>query len=123
MVKASETARKAIENSYTGLCDITEYQSVKNEKSGITRQKAVTVVKEEPCRLSFEKITSAVQTDTGNAVSQGVKLFIAPELEIKNGSKVSVTQNNKTVEYAASGQAAVYASHQEIMLEVWKGWA
>ena len=123
MVKASETARKAIESSYTGLCDITEYQSVKNEKSGITRQKAVTVVKEEPCRLSFEKITSAVQTDTGNAVSQGVKLFIAPELEIKNGSKVSVTQNNKTVEYAASGQAAVYASHQEIMLEVWKGWA
>lgn len=122
-MKARSAARKAVENTYEGVCNIVEYQSVKDKKSKITRQEEVTVLREQPCKLSFEKINAALQTETGAAVSQGVKLFIAPEIEIKNGSKIAVTQNNVTTEYSASGQAAVYASHQEIMLELWKGWA
>ncbi len=40
-----------------------------------------------PCRLSFEKIAAVSGSDTGAAVTQGVKLFIAPETEVKSGSK------------------------------------
>ena len=39
------------------------------------------------CRLSFEKIAAVSGSDTGAAVTQGVKLFIAPETEVKSGSK------------------------------------
>lgn len=123
VVRARSAARKAVESTYEGVCDIIEYVSVKDKKSMITRQDEVVTSENQPCKLSFEKIAAAVQTDTGAAVTQGVKLFIAPEINVKNGSKIVVTQNNVTTEYSASGQPAVYASHQEIMLELWKGWA
>ncbi len=123
VVRSKGAARKAVESTYYGACDIIEYGSVKDKKSGITRQEEITVLQNQPCKLSFEKIAAAVQTDTGAAVSQGVKLFIAPEIEVKCGSKIVVTQNGVTNAYSASGQSAVYSSHQEIMLELWKGWA
>lgn len=116
-------ARKAIESTYTGICTVSEYQSVKDEKTGITRQREVVVAEKLPCRLSFESKTAAVPSETGSAVAQGVRLFIAPEITVKNGSKVTVTQNGITKEYAASGAPAVYITHQEIMLELFRGWA
>ncbi len=123
VVRSKGAARKAVESTYYGVCDIIEYGSAKDKKSGITRQEEITVLQNQPCKLSFEKIAASVQTDTGAAVSQGVKLFIAPEIEVKCGSKIVVTQNGVTNAYSASGQSAVYSSHQEIMLELWKGWA
>lgn len=122
-MKARNAARQAVESTYEGVCDIVEYASVKDNKSKITRQEEITVLQNQPCKLSFESISAAVQTETGAAVSQGIKLFIAPEIKVKNGSKIVIAQNSVTAEYSASGQAAVYASHQEIMLELWRGWA
>ncbi len=123
MVRAKSAARKAIESTYEGVCDIVEYGNIKDKKSKITRQEEIVTVQNQPCKLSFEKIAAAAQTDTGASLAQGVKLFIAPEIKIKSGSKIVVTQNNVTTEYSASGQPAVYDSHQEIMLELWKEWA
>ncbi len=123
MVRAGEAARKAVESTYNGVCNITEYGSVRDGKSKITRHEETVTAENLPCKLSFEKVAAAVQTDTGAAVAQGVKLFIAPEAEVKSGSKVVVTQNGVTDAYSASGQPAVYASHQEIMLELFRGWA
>ena len=116
-------ARKAIESTYTGICTVSEYQSVKDEKTGITRQRDVVVAERLPCRLSFESKTAAMPSETVSAVAQVVRLFIAPEITVKNGSKVTVTQNGITTEYAASGVPAVYITHQEIMLELFRGWA
>lgn len=116
-------ARKAIESTYTGICTVSEYQSVKDEKTGITRQREVVVAEKLPCRLSFESKTAAVPSETVSAVAQGVRLFIAPEITVKSGSKVTVTQNGITTEYAASGAPAVYITHQELMLELFRGWA
>ncbi len=116
-------ARKAIESTYTGICTVSEYQSVKDEKTGITRQREVVVAEKLPCRLSFESKTAAMPSETVSAVAQGVRLFIAPEITVKSGSKVTVTQNGITTEYAASGAPAVYITHQELMLELFRGWA
>lgn len=123
VVRAKTAARKAIESTYEGVCDIIEYRSVRDKKSKITRQEEVTAAEGQPCKLSFEKIAAAVQTDTGAAITQGVKLFIAPEVKVKSGSKIVVTQNGVTTEYAVSGQPAIYGTHQEIMLELFRGWA
>lgn len=113
--------KKAIEKLYTGLCTVTEFQTVKNS-SGITKPREVVVLKDIPCRLSFKAI-SAADMSYGNAVTQEIKLFIAPEIEIKDGSKITVTQNGYTVNYCKSGEPAVYLSHKEIILELFKGWA
>lgn len=120
---AQKAARKAIESTYyTGVCTIIEYQEVTDENK-ITRQEEVTVIENQPCKLSFEKLNAVVQTDTAAAISQGTKLFISPEVVVNAGSKIVVEQNGVKTEYSASGEPAVYPSHKEIMLELFKGWA
>lgn len=121
---ARKAARKAHESTYyEGLCTITEYQPVIDETTKITGQSEKIVVENQPCKLSFEKITAAQQTETAAAVTQSVKLFVAPEIEIKPGSKITVTQYGITTAYAVSGKPAVYPTHQEVMLEIFRGWA
>lgn len=127
MVKALEAARKAArkaqEDTYEGLCTIIAYRGEKNEDTGLSGMVEEVKAADVPCKLSFEKLAPAVQSETGAAVTQGVKLFLAPEVRVKSGSKIIVTQEGVTSEYQASGVPAVYPTHQEIMLELWEEWA
>ena len=124
LTAAQKAARKAIESTYSGVCTILERRDVRDEKTKITRKnEEVPVVENQPCKLSFEKLNAVVQTDTAAKLTQGTKLFIAPEIKIKPGSKIIVEQNGTTTEYSASGERAVYFSHSEYMLELFKGWA
>ncbi len=120
---ALSAARKAIESAYTGHCDIIERCSVRDEKTKITRQSEKVVIHNQPCRLSFERLSAAGQTETAAKITQGLKLFIAPEVDVKSGSKIVVEQNGVKTECVAGGEPAVYFSHQEIMLELFKEWA
>lgn len=123
LAAAQKAARKAIESTYTGLCTIVERRDVKDEKTKITRKSEITVIEKQPCKLSFESIKAAVQTETAAAIAQSTKLFIAPEIKVQSGSKIIVEQNGVKAEYSASGEPAIYSSHQEIMLELFEGWA
>lgn len=116
-------ARKAIEAMYDGTCTITEHQKVKNADKS-TGFKDVVVLKDQPCRLSFKTISQTNPNENGAAAMvQVTKLFIAPEIALKAGSKITVMQNGVTTEYKNSGKPAVYTTHQEVILELWKGWA
>lgn len=121
---AQKAARKAIESTYSGVCTILERRDVRDERTKITRKnEEVIIIENQPCKLSFEKLNAVVQTETAAMQAQGTKLFIAPEIKVKPGSKIIVEQNGVTTEYSASGEPAVYLSHAEIMLELFKGWA
>ena len=116
-------ARKAIEAMYEGTCTITEQQKTKNADK-TTGFKDVVVLEGQPCRLSFKTISQTNPSENGAAaMTQVTKLFIAPEIQVKAGSKITVTQNGVATEYKNSGKPAVYTTHQEIILELWKGWA
>lgn len=128
MVKSLEAARKAARKAheslyYDELCTIVEYGSYTDPDTKRTTQKEIIVIENQPCNLSFERISTVVQTDTAAVVSQGTKLFLSPEIPVKSGSKVVVEQNGVKTEYSASGEPAIYPEHQEIMLELFKGWA
>lgn len=127
MVKAMEAARKAArqaqEATYEGLCTIFEYREVTDAKTKLSSEEGVAVVEDQPCKLSFEKLNSVVQTETTAVQTQGVKLFLAPEIGIGSNSKIVVTQNGVTEEYSASGKPAIYPTHQEITLELFRGWS
>lgn len=110
--------RKAIESLYIGKCTITNAQEVFDPVTKRTAFKDVLIVESEPCRLSFSSVKEASQTSTVANVSQVVKLFIRPELDIKAGSKITVTQNGRTVRYVASGAPEVHSNHQEIILTI-----
>lgn len=120
-----KAAKSALEQTYhTMVCSVVEYQEITDETTKITRHGEVTVLKDQPCKLSYEKLDAVIQSDTAAAKAQGTTLFIAPEIEIKPGSKVVVTNDaGVTTAYKASGEAAIYVSHKEIPLELFDGWA
>lgn len=91
-----------------------------DSRSKLTKTESVVVLEDQPCRLSFETLRAAVQTDTAAAVTQITKLFVSPDVVIRPGSKITVTQDNVTTDYTRSGVPAVYPTHQEIVLELFK---
>lgn len=127
MVKAMEAARKAArraqEATYEGLCTIFECREVTDAKTRLSSEKEIAVIEDEPCKLSFEKLSAVVQTETAAAETQGIKLFLAPEIVVGSNSKIVVIQNGVTEEYSASGKPAVYPTHQEITLELFRRWS
>ncbi|WP_392462356.1 hypothetical protein [Streptococcus parasuis] len=114
--------RQAIEMTYTGKCTITEHQKVtkENKSTGFQDKDVLT---DQACKLSFEKVTNNNQGETAAMLVQTAKVLIAPEIQIKPGSKLTITQNGITTEYKSSGEPARYATHQEIVLELFKGWS
>lgn len=112
--------RKAIESQYKGVCNVYEYRKVKDEVTKITKQQEVLVLENQPCKLSYEQIN----TTSGEvpAVAVSAKLFISPDVEIKAGSKIVVTQNNVTTAFANSGEPGRFSNHQEIMLNLFEKW-
>ena len=113
--------RKALEKGYIGTFTVTEYKKITkpNHTTGFSE---VDVLIDQPCRLSF---SSSPLTSGGDfpEINQTVKLFFAPEIVVKEGSKITVTQNGVTTEYKQSGTPAVYSTHTEILLELFDRWA
>lgn len=127
MVKAIQAAkvaaRNAIESTYDGVVTVEEFKKVKDEKQKLTTGKAVVVLENQPCKLSFEGLQVAGQTASSASVTQTTKLFISPDVTIKAGSRMTVTQAGKTTVYTHSGIPAVYDTHQEIILDLFEDWA
>lgn len=119
--RARALAKKAMEDIYfTEKCDVIEMQSVRDERTKITKASEVKVLESQPCKVSYGSLNTVGQTSTGATNRQTVKLFISPNVIIKPGSKVVVGQNT----YKASGVPAVYTdTHQEIMLDMFDRWA
>lgn len=114
--------RKAIESLYKDKCSIVEYRSCKKTNKS-TGQKEFTVLQNQPCKLSFSTVKSNTETASAEMVIQVVKLFIAPEIIIQPGSKIIVEHQGRTTAYKNSGVPGVYSSHQEVVLELFNGWA
>lgn len=115
-------ARKAMERFYDGTCTITERQSYKRP-NGSTAFQTVDVVTDQPCRLSYSSNSSAEKGERASGKEQVIRAFLAPEVEVRPGSRITITQNGRTTAYAQSGQPAVYATHQEMILKLWEEWA
>lgn len=120
MKQARKKHREVIESTYDGICNIYEKRPYKDPATKVTSQKMVKVVEDQLCRLSFSSISATDDTETVSAFRQVIKLFLAPEIVVQPGSKIEVTQAGRTEFYSGSGQPAVYDSHQEIVLELWK---
>lgn len=113
-----EAFRAALEQKYEGRCSVYEYRDTIDPATRITAKQEAEVFTDIPCRLSYERLYA---TDAAAGAPQqaiGVKLFLAPDVAVKPGSKLVVTQNGVTEQYAASGKPAVYPTHQEVVLSL-----
>lgn len=106
--------RKILEKTYEAICTIKNMESVKVD--GETTTQETIVVENQPCALSHSSNAHAKQGSVHAEVKQTVKLFLAPEIEVKPGSKVVVVQHGRTYNLEASGLPAIYSTHQEINL-------
>lgn len=120
MVKRMEKVRgrvnEALRGLYCGLATFYRYDEVYDEKTHSTETELAELFTDVPCRLSYDSHPAAGQTDTVAAVGQVITLFMDPEWPVEAGSVVKVAQHGKEALYECSGEAAVYASHQEIKL-------
>ena len=107
--------RRAVERLYDGRATVEEARKEKNAKN-ITALVWSVVARDVPCRVSYKTVAPAGRSDTVDSIAQAITLFTAPEIDIKPGSRVMVTQRGRTMRFACSGIPAVYDSHQEIPL-------
>lgn len=114
----------AIKSLWRGKCTVTvRNNDTTDENTGRVVVGEVDTYTDEPCRISFDTV-NATQTENNAAnIIQSITLFIDREVVIPEGSKITVTQNGVTAVYEKSGKPAVYSTHQEIPLEIFKGWA
>lgn len=114
--------RRIHEKMYSGRCDVIEYQKVKKADKSTGFQE-VTVLENQPCRLSFSMFKKADSDSTATGIQQMIKLFLSPDVRIKAGSKIIITQNGVMAAYKNSGVPAVHETHQEIVLELFERWS
>ena len=115
--------KKSLEKLYTDVCNIYEFQKIKNPVTKRTEFEPVLVHENVKCRLSFKNISSANQVTGEAVIKQITVLFTNPEISIKENSKIDIARNGRVLEYQNSGTPAIYSSHQEIILNLYKGQA
>lgn len=112
-----------IEQTYGGICTISELQNVKDPITKVTIKKNVIVAEDIPCKLSIQSSPAVISAGEAYKPVQSVKLFLNPIIKIATGSKIIVTQDGTTTEYKGSGMPAIYPTHQEVELELVKEWS
>lgn len=117
MDKVTAMTKRAIESTYVGLCTISEYVSDPDPETEELKSKLEPAHEDIPCKLSKKTINPSSETDIASTIKYVPMLFIAPEIEVKPGSKIKVTQHGVEREFEQSGEPFVYDTHQEIMLQ------
>lgn len=114
----------AIKSLWRGKCTVTvRNNDTTDENTGRVVVGEVDTYTNEPCRISFDTVNATQPENNAANIVQSITLFIDREVVIPEGSKITVTQNGVTAVYEKSGKPAVYSTHQEIPLEIFKGWA
>jgi len=116
-----ERHRRAIERMYTDRATIYRHVQVKDPITKETKLVPQPVYVDQPCRISQRALATNKQTEAQNNIAYETKLFIAPELEIRQGDLLEVTRGNVTRRYTA-GEPFPYSTHQEVSLQR-KEWA
>lgn len=110
--------RKAFETMYDSKCVVLTHEEYVKD-NGATAFRYVTILEDEPCHIQYTSVSATTPGDAVATVSQEIRLFINPDVEIPVGSKITV----ESVDYACSGVVAKYATHQEIILSLWDRWS
>lgn len=114
----------AIKSLWRGKCTVTvRNNDTTDENTGRVVVGEVDTYTDEPCRISFDTVNATQPENNAANIVQSITLFIDRAVIIPEGSKITVTQNGATAVYEKSGKPAVYSTHQEIPLEIFKGWA
>ena len=105
---------------WVGKCTISEYQEITDPETWQTKHELVAVVTDEPCRLSHNRESTVDVNGGAPYVAQTIVLFIRPDVVIREGSVIEITQHGVTNKYKRASKPAVYTNHQEVALELYE---
>ena len=105
---------------WKGKATISEYKEVTDKDTWETKHELKSVVTNEPCRVSYRQEPSTNIVTGAAQLTQIIMLFIRPDIEIKEGSVIEVTQDGRTLKYKRSSKPAIYSNHQEVVLELYE---
>ena len=108
--------RAKLETTYDCICTIRRRQDDKDPVTRQTSSRPVDIYVDQPCRISIAGLPSNGQTDAQNDIRYSIKLFISPDLDIKQGDELTVTGRGRTRKYTA-GEPFPYPTHLEVGLE------
>lgn len=117
--------RTALEKLWKDRCSIFIREEVTDPETHLTDFEEKPLLLDQPCKLSFETLTSS-NGDEVATVAQAVKLFLSPDVTIPPGCKIVVYRENdveRTFTFTRSGEPGMFHNHQEILLELFRGWA
>lgn len=105
---------------WTGKCTIYEFEEVVDQDTCQTTLRESLVLVDEPCRLSHSHEQATDIQNGAAVVSQSVILFIRPDVAIKPGSVIEVTQNGVKNKYKRASKPSIYTNHQEVALDLYE---
>ncbi|APC81233.1 TPA: hypothetical protein ACXDAZ_004108 [Clostridium botulinum] len=116
--KARKQAKKAIESLYDCTCSIYKYEKYKDPVTKETKTGINPIPKYEKqsCKVSKQSLSKNNQTDTTNNINYELKLFINPEVEIKQGDEIEVANAFDVKTKYKAGEGFSYYTHQEVIL-------
>lgn len=120
--------REAVEKLYSWRCSVYEREEYTDE-AGITKHREILALKDIPCRISystgmlFNKLNSGKEDIDAVRNKQYTKVFTSPDILIRPGSKIVATNEKGEHIYFHSGERAEYLSHNEVLVENFKGWS
>lgn len=108
-------ARRHFEKRYDSTMTVKIWEDV--EDGPFTKGDWVNVVENEPCRISKKQLNPTSSEDVAG-MSYILALYCAPEIEVKAGSRILITNRYGEVrEYKRSSEGFdSYATHQEIII-------
>ena len=110
---------KEIESLYTGRASVYDAVYTDNGHGAKVRTDDELIYDQIPCRLSYDTKASNAQDIYGD-ISQSIVMYCNPKYDISPGAKIVITQAGSTQEYECAGLKAMYVSHQEIKLDVFR---
>ena len=116
--QAQKVHRQVLEETYTGICKVTEVKSIRDPITKRTKSEEMIVYDNLSCRLSVGGTQVNTPGEETARVVKNIKVYLSPEVVIAPGSKFTITQNGVMEQYKNSGKPAVYPTHQEIDLEL-----
>lgn len=107
--------RRAIERTYVDRATISRYVEV-DKQNGSKGLELLSVYTDKPCRISQKSLGANGQSEAQNDIAYEIKLFISPDIEIKQGDEIEVTRQGTKRGYTA-GEPFTYPTHQEVSLQ------
>ena len=118
----AEGLEKVIATLFHGRMTVMEYVQTEDEQTGIVSCNEAVVMSDIPCRLSYSHSTPVTEGMAAENI-QKIKVFYSPNVTIKPGSKLIISQNGVEAAYRSSGVPRLYSGHAEVDLEYFERWS